>query len=43
MGSHATVAGAPPVYDFDIVRKFSIMAVVWGIVGMGIGEYTEKT
>lgn len=37
MGSHATVAGAPPVYDFDIVRKFSIMAVVWGIVGMGMG------
>ncbi len=39
MGSHATVAGAPPVYDFDIVRKFSIMAVVWGIVGMGIGVF----
>ena len=37
MGSHATVAGDPPVYDFDIVRKFSIMTVVWGICGMGIG------
>lgn len=37
MSSHATVAGAPPVYDFDIVRKFAIMAVVWGIVGMSIG------
>ena len=37
MGSHATVAGDPPVYDFDIVRKFSIMTIVWGIVGMGIG------
>lgn len=39
MGSHATVTGAPPVYDFDIVRKFSIMAVVWGIVGMGMGVF----
>jgi len=39
MGSHATLAGDPPVYDFDIVRKFSIMAVVWGIVGMGIGVF----
>ncbi len=39
MGSHATVAGAPPVYDFDIVRKFAIMAVVWGIVGMGMGVF----
>jgi len=37
MGSHATVAGDPPVYDFDIVRKFSIMTIVWGIVGMGVG------
>lgn len=37
MGSHATVAGDPPAYDFDIVRKFSIMTIVWGIVGMGIG------
>ena len=39
MGSHATVAGDPPVYDFDIVRKFAIMAVFWGIVGMGCGLF----
>jgi len=39
MGSHATVAGDPPVYDFEIVRKFAIMAVVWGIVGMGLGVF----
>ncbi len=39
MGSHATVAGDPPVYDFDIVRKFAIMTVVWGIVGMGMGVF----
>jgi cytochrome c oxidase cbb3-type subunit 1 len=37
MGSHATVAGDPPVYDLDIVRKFSIMTIVWGIIGMGVG------
>lgn len=37
MGNHATVAGDTPAYDFDIVRKFSIMTIVWGIVGMGIG------
>jgi len=39
MGSHATVAGDPPVYDFDIVRKFAIMTVVWGIVGMAMGVF----
>ncbi|WP_049628997.1 cytochrome-c oxidase, cbb3-type subunit I [Cellvibrio sp. pealriver] len=39
MGSHATVAGDPPVYDFDIVRKFSIMTIVWGIFGMGMGVF----
>lgn len=39
MGSHATVAGDPPVYDFDIVRKFAIMTVVWGIFGMGMGVF----
>ena len=37
MGSHATVAGDPPVYDFNVVRQFSIMTIVWGIVGMGVG------
>ncbi|RYY03555.1 MAG: cytochrome-c oxidase, cbb3-type subunit I [Gammaproteobacteria bacterium] len=39
MGSHATVAGDPPVYDFDIVRKFAIMTVVWGIFGMAMGVF----
>lgn len=24
-------------YDYDIVRKFAVMAVVWGIVGMSVG------
>jgi cytochrome c oxidase cbb3-type subunit 1 len=39
MGNHATVAGAPPVYDFDVVRKFAIMTVVWGICGMAVGVF----
>ncbi|MGN0921974.1 MAG: cytochrome-c oxidase, cbb3-type subunit I [Cellvibrio sp.] len=39
MGSHATVAGDPPAYNFDVVRQFSIMAVVWGILGMGVGVF----
>jgi cytochrome c oxidase cbb3-type subunit I len=37
MNTHQAVAGNPPVYDFDIVRQFTVMAVVWGIVGMAIG------
>ncbi len=37
MNVHQTVVGDLPVYDFDIVRKFTIMSVVWGIVGMAIG------
>jgi cytochrome c oxidase cbb3-type subunit 1 len=24
-------------YDYDIVRKFAVMAVIWGIVGMTVG------
>ncbi|RYY74076.1 MAG: cytochrome-c oxidase, cbb3-type subunit I [Gammaproteobacteria bacterium] len=39
MGNHATVAGDPPVYDFDVVRKFAIMTVVWGICGMAMGVF----
>ena len=39
MGSHATLAGDPPAYDFDVVRKFAIMTVVWGICGMAMGVF----
>ena len=24
-------------YNYDIVRKFSVMTVIWGIVGMLVG------
>ena len=31
-------AGSTPVsYDYDVVRKFSVMTVVWGIFGMAMG------
>ena len=26
-----------PTYDDEIVKKFAIMAVIWGIVGMLVG------
>lgn len=26
-----------PEYNYDVVRKFAVMAVIWGIVGMGVG------
>ncbi len=28
---------AHPTYDYNVVRQFSIMTVVWGIVGMTVG------
>ena len=26
-----------PVYNYRVVRQFTVMTVVWGIVGMGVG------
>jgi cytochrome c oxidase cbb3-type subunit 1 len=37
MSNHTAAAIANPTYNYDVVRQFSIMAIVWGIVGMGIG------
>ncbi len=37
MSSNVTAAGDHPVYDYKVVRQFSIMTIVWGIVGMGVG------
>ena len=28
---------APPVYDDTVIRQFTVMTVVWGIVGMLVG------
>ena len=35
----ATEISSSEQYNFDIVKKFSIMAVVWGLVGMSVGVY----
>ncbi len=32
-------AGAAEQYNYDIVRKFAVMAVVWGVLGMLVGVY----
>ena len=26
-----------PLYNYRVVRRFSVMTVIWGIVGMGVG------
>lgn len=37
MSSNPAVASDHPVYDYHVVRQFSIMTIVWGVVGMGVG------
>ena len=37
MSSNTAVATDHPVYDYNVVRQFSIMTIVWGVVGMGVG------
>ncbi|BFM21182.1 cytochrome-c oxidase, cbb3-type subunit I [Gilvimarinus japonicus] len=37
MSSNLVMAGDHPTYDYKIVRQFSIMTIVWGIFGMGVG------
>lgn len=36
--AHAAVA-ADTQYDYEIVKKFAIMALVWGVLGMSVGTY----
>ncbi len=35
----ASSAAANEQYDYDIIKKFSIMAIVWAVVGMFVGVY----
>ncbi|MDP2431595.1 MAG: cytochrome-c oxidase, cbb3-type subunit I [Pseudomonadota bacterium] len=35
----ATNQAATEQYDYDIIKKFSIMAIVWAVVGMFVGVY----
>ena len=37
MGSDQATNKLPPKYNFEVVKYFAIMTVVWGIVGMGMG------
>lgn len=32
-----TESQSHPTYNYDVVRQFSVMTVVWGIVGMAVG------
>lgn len=34
-----TAAGSIEQYNYDIVKKFAIMAIIWGIAGMSAGVY----
>jgi cytochrome c oxidase cbb3-type subunit 1 len=35
----ATSVAATEQYDYDIIKKFSVMAIVWAVVGMSAGVY----
>jgi len=35
----ATSVAAAEQYDYEIIKKFSIMAIVWGVVGMAAGVF----
>ncbi len=35
----ATHQAAAEQYDYDIIKKFSVMAIVWAVVGMLVGVY----
>ncbi len=35
--SSQTASAAQPRYDYNVVRQFTVMTIVWGIVGMAVG------
>jgi cytochrome c oxidase cbb3-type subunit 1 len=37
--SHTPNNMVTPEYEFDVVRKFTFMTIVWGIVGMSVGVF----
>ena len=37
--AHAAHVTATEQYNYEIIRKFAIMALVWGVLGMGVGVY----
>ncbi len=36
--AHGAVA-ADTQYNYDIIKKFAIMSLVWGVLGMSAGTY----
>ena len=37
--SSVAAAGSADQYNYDIVRRFTIMTLVWGAIGMFVGVY----
>ncbi|RMG58202.1 MAG: cytochrome-c oxidase, cbb3-type subunit I [Gammaproteobacteria bacterium] len=37
--AQAAAVGSAQQYNYDIVKKFAIMALVWGVLGMSVGTY----
>jgi len=37
MNSHSSAAASDSTYNYHVVKQFTIMTIVWGIVGMGVG------
>ena len=35
--SNQAMAAEQPAYDYNVVRQFAVMTVVWGVVGMAVG------
>ena len=37
MSNHTATAASDSSYNYHVVRQFTVMTIVWGIFGMGIG------
>ena len=37
MSNDVAAANSESSYNYEVVRQFSVMTIVWGIVGMGVG------
>jgi len=34
-----SLSAATEQYDYDIIKKFSVMAIIWAVIGMSVGVY----
>ena len=37
MNSHSSAAASDSTYNYHVVKQFTVMTIVWGIVGMSVG------